>query len=59
MAADCSLRRGGDPAWIAETKAMVHRQAGAKDEVRADLDVLRRIDPKRAEVFERQIQGEQ
>ncbi len=54
-----SLRRGGDPAWITQTKAMVHWQAGAKDEVRADLDALRKIDPKGAEVFERQIRGEE
>jgi GlpG protein len=56
---DRSLQHGGEPAWIMETKTMVHWQAGAKDEFRADLEVLRKIDAKRADAFERQIRGEE
>ena len=56
---DRSLRRGADVAWIAETKAMVHWQAGERNEARSDIDALRRIDARRAERFERQIHGEE
>ena len=56
---DRSLRRGADVAWIAETKAMIHWQAGERNEARSDIDALRRIDAKRAERFERQIHGEE
>jgi len=54
---DRCLRRGGDPVWIAETKATVHWQAGERDRAREDIDALRRIDAKRAEKLERQIEG--
>ena len=56
---DRSLRRGANAAWIAETKAMVHWQAGEREEARADIDALRRIDASRAERFERQLHGEE
>lgn len=54
---DASLRRGQDPVWVAETKAMVHYQAGENRAVQADLEVLRRLDAKRAESFARQLEG--
>jgi len=54
---DRSLRRGANAAWIAETKAMVHWQAGERNEARAEIDALRRIDAKRADRFERQLRG--
>jgi len=56
---DRSLRRGANAAWIAETKAMVHWQAGEREEARADIDALRGIDARRAERFERQLHGEE
>jgi len=55
---DRSLRRGGNAAWIAETKAIVHWRAGERNEAQADIDALRRIDAKRAERFERKLHGE-
>jgi len=50
---------GSNVAWVAETKAMVHWQAGERNEARADIDALRRIDAKRADRFERQLHGEE
>ena len=54
---DASLRRGQSPIWVTQTKAMIHWQAGQKQQVQADLELLRRLDAKKAASFERELEG--
>jgi hypothetical protein len=54
---DASLRRGQNPIWVAETKTLVHWQAGKAGQLEADLEALRKLDAKRAEKLAREIKG--
>jgi GlpG protein len=54
---DRSARHGEDPAWVAETKARIHRQTGQTREFQADVEALRALDAKRADRFVEQMQA--
>jgi len=52
---DAASRRGQDPAWVAEMKALAHAQQGQVDAARVDLAVLRSLNRARAEELARKL----